>query len=167
MDLARAAQSEAVQIRRELARRYPAESDYRVYLAGSLANVADLARTPEQYTQALATFAEVIDILNEVLRDAPNNALARRYLGNAYWSRADGLGHLSRPVDSLADFGRAINLAPDDRARTDMVTGRALMRIRAAQVDLAIDGRRSPGETRTLTHRNPSLQRRLRILASR
>jgi serine/threonine-protein kinase len=138
IDRSRAAQSEAVRIRRELARRYPAESEYRVYLAGSLANLADLARTPDEYQEALGTFTEVIGILNGVLRDARNNAIARRYLGNAYWSRAEALGHLSRLVDSLADFDRAIDLAPDDRVRTEMVTGRALTRIRADQVELAI-----------------------------
>jgi serine/threonine-protein kinase len=100
-------------ISQELARSDPTVSEYAIGVGsaeGNLGNLrlekGDAAGSLEWFTRSAATLAAVV-------QREPNNSFARVPLMNAYANRAQALNHVGRAADAIADWDRALTLAPE------------------------------------------------------
>jgi tetratricopeptide (TPR) repeat protein len=91
---------------------------YRVDLAGSYVNYGRLLDGLGEPAAALGWYAKAIPILEGVRTQVTHIATAQRYLGIAYWKRAEALTRLARNAEALTDWDRA--LALDDGSNRAM-----------------------------------------------
>jgi serine/threonine-protein kinase len=94
----------------KLVRGYPSVTDHAVRLGGVDCNLGQALQEEGDLPAALEWFTQVIAGLGEVLRKEPRHTVAREYLRNAYWKRAEALGQLGRPGEAIADWDHAIDL---------------------------------------------------------
>jgi tetratricopeptide (TPR) repeat protein len=96
-----------------LVRDRPNESQYSLELGGHYVDSANLVRDTGEWDAALIWYRKAIDTLEPLSRARPPLALARLFLRNSYWGRAEALNNLRRYAETLPDYDRAIAL--DDR----------------------------------------------------
>jgi tetratricopeptide (TPR) repeat protein len=134
---AEAAYRRALAIQVKLATDVPAVPQYRIELAGSQCNFGHLLRDSNQTEQSLPLFAQAIATLEEVLRQIKVNVTAQQFLRNAHWGRAQALDGLKRHAEAARDWDKVVELSPEAQ-RAGFRANRALSRVRAGQVDAAI-----------------------------
>jgi serine/threonine protein kinase/tetratricopeptide (TPR) repeat protein len=118
----------ALAIRRKLVADFPTTSDYALQLGGVLCNLGRLVGNQGRVVDALALFDEAIATLTAVVAHQPRHPLAREFLFNGHWGRAEGLDFLKRHDKAAQDWARALPLAPADRhtvVRTRLMDSRA------------------------------------------
>jgi tetratricopeptide (TPR) repeat protein len=149
---AQAAVQKALALQEQLAADFPAVPLYRTELAGSRVNIGNLLRAGGQAEKALDWYAKGIATLEGVLRESKGDAVARLFLRNAHAGRAQALMDLRRCGAAAADWEAAVDLSPPpERPRWRMA--RAVSRVRAGQVDAAMDEAQElakDGDARTL-----------------
>jgi serine/threonine-protein kinase len=122
--------ADALRLREALAREHPDVPFYRANLGGTYVNLGNLQTDSGQPRAALDWYAKAIEALQAVLSGDPNNAMARLYLKNAHWGRAQTLARLDRHAEAAQDWGRALEL-DDGPARLFFRLQRALSLARA------------------------------------
>jgi serine/threonine protein kinase len=128
---------QAIKVRESLAADFPKRPQYRIDLAGSFVNCGNLLMRRHDELAALEWYAKAIDVLDAVLAPDARNALARQFLRNALWGRADALHQLRRPAEALADADRALTLA-DGLALTSLRVTRAILLMKTGKREQAI-----------------------------
>jgi serine/threonine protein kinase/tetratricopeptide (TPR) repeat protein len=121
----------------KLAADFPALPGYRVGLGASQSNFGDFQRSNQQPEQSLPWFARGIETLEGVLRQMKVDATAQQFLRNAHWGRAVALDDLKRHAEAAKDWDKAVELSTEPQ-RTGIRMSRAASRVRAGQVDVAI-----------------------------
>jgi tetratricopeptide (TPR) repeat protein len=121
----------------KLAADFPALPEYRVGLGASQSNFGGHLRTGQQPEQALPWYARGIETLEGVLRHVKTDVRAQQFLRNAHWGRAAALDDLKRHAEAAKDWEKAVELSTDPQ-RTGIRIGRAASRVRAGQVDAAL-----------------------------
>jgi serine/threonine-protein kinase len=94
----------------KVARRYPSVTDYAVRLGGVDCNLGQALHERGDLPAAREWYTRVTAGLGDVLRKEPRHAVAREYLRNACWKRAEALAQMGRPGEAVADWDRAIEL---------------------------------------------------------
>jgi tetratricopeptide (TPR) repeat protein len=134
---AEAAYRKALSIQEKLAADFPAVPAYRVGVGSCLVSVGNLQRTSQQPEQALPWYARAIETLDGVLRQVKIDATGQRLLRNSHWGRAQALDDLKRHAEAAKDWEKTVELSPEPE-RTGFRMSRAVSRVRAGQVDAAI-----------------------------
>jgi tetratricopeptide (TPR) repeat protein len=103
-----------IALQEQLAADFPAVPDYAMELAAGCCNLGHLVRDRGEPAASLAWYARACAALRPVLAKEPGLALARRFLRNTHWGRAEALERLGRHAEAVADWeqARALN---DDR----------------------------------------------------
>jgi serine/threonine protein kinase/tetratricopeptide (TPR) repeat protein len=134
---AEGAYRQALALRDKLAADFPAVPRYRTELGGSQVNFGGLLRANQQPEQALQWYDQAIATLEGVLRHVNSDATAALWLRNAHYGRARALDDLKRHAEAAAAWDKAVELSPPPQ-RAWVRLRRALSRVRAGQVDAAI-----------------------------
>jgi tetratricopeptide (TPR) repeat protein len=134
---AEAAYRQALSIYEKLAAEFPAVPEYRHALGGCQCNLGHVLRANMQPEQSLECYAKGIATLDGVLRQTNVNPSAQQFLRNAHWGRAQALDELKRHTEAAADWDKTVELSPEPE-RTGFRVARALGRVRAGEVDAAI-----------------------------
>jgi serine/threonine-protein kinase len=126
LDQAQAAFQKALAVQESLARQHPTVTEYAVALGGTYSNLGRAVDEQGKPAVALDWYAKAIDKLAGVARQEKQHVLAREFLRNAYWGRAETLTQLGRHAEALADWDRTIELA-DGSQRDSLRLERALV----------------------------------------
>jgi tetratricopeptide (TPR) repeat protein len=86
---------------------------------------------------ALAWYDQALALMQPLNQQEPNHVATRALLGHIYWDRARVLEALKRPAEALADWNRAIELAPP-ADRLPMQLARARAAVRAGKIAEAV-----------------------------
>jgi serine/threonine-protein kinase len=101
---------ETVRLEEALHRDYPTVREHALHLGGAQCNLANLVRDSGRPADSLTWYARAVTTLGAVLAREPRQAMARRFLRNAHWGRADALTRLGRHAEALKDWERAAEL---------------------------------------------------------
>lgn len=127
----------ALALNERLAANFPAVSQYQIDLGGNYCNLGLLIRDSGKVNQSLEWFAKAIHTLNVVYKQAPQLALAKRFLRNSYQGRATAYYSLQRYAEASEDWDNAIRLSPEAEQPL-LRTNRACSLVRTGQVAEAI-----------------------------
>jgi serine/threonine protein kinase/tetratricopeptide (TPR) repeat protein len=131
---AETAYRKALDLRQQLANDYANVPGYRGELADSQLMIGHLLRLWQRPELALPWYERGLAVLQALPEES---GPVRRLLRNAHWDRALALDLLNRPKEALADWDRAVELAPPaDKPR--MQLGRARTRARIGEVAAAV-----------------------------
>jgi tetratricopeptide (TPR) repeat protein len=110
---------------------------YSINLAGTQGSLGHLLTKQDRPEQGLEWYARAIATLEGVLRKVKVDVIAQQFLRNAHAGRAQALDDLKRHAEAAVDWDKAVELTPPQQ-RTRVRMDRALSRVRAGQVDAAI-----------------------------
>jgi serine/threonine protein kinase len=111
---------------------FPGVTKYQLELAATRLRLGQLWRRRQRPAEALPWYDQALALLQRLHRHAPNDVVTRNLLGEAHQDRALTLDALERFADALADWDRALELAPPNvrlqlgRARTRAQAGKTV-----------------------------------------
>jgi tetratricopeptide (TPR) repeat protein len=105
----------AARIHEALTNEYPDVLDYALDLAGCEVNLGRNENDRYRSQAAIGWLDKAISRLEELYRREPRGGYVRRFLCNAYVSRARALARLGQHHEALPDWDRAIALYPEPR----------------------------------------------------
>jgi tetratricopeptide (TPR) repeat protein len=132
------ASRQALEAWERLVKLNPANLGYAVGLGGGYCNMGRRRTEAGDPKAALPWFDKAQATLEGVRRRDPGSGLARTYLRNTHWSRAEALVELECPADALKEWGRALELDALDADRAYSHMGRALALIRLGKHEQAV-----------------------------
>jgi serine/threonine protein kinase/tetratricopeptide (TPR) repeat protein len=109
---AAAAWQAALPVLAKLHEDHPEVSDYAVKLGGLRCNLGIVAVGSGARQEALECFDKAIATLEPVRARDPQDATARTFLRNSYWSRADTRDTFERFAEAAKDWEAAVELSP-------------------------------------------------------
>ncbi len=119
--------SRAVSIQQCLVHDHADVTAYAVALGGTCCDLGNLLGDGDDPAAALPWYDQAVAALDRVRTREPGNAMARTFLRNSWWGRADTLGKLDRHRDALAAWDRVLELTPDTAGdRTSCRAARAV-----------------------------------------
>jgi serine/threonine-protein kinase len=127
----------AIALRAQLAADFPTVPDYAVDLAAGCCNLGNLVRDRGEPAASLDWYARACAALRPVLAKEPGLALARRFLRNTHWGRAEALERLGRHAEAVADWEQALALNDDRPCDAEFCLGRSGALARAGRPDPA------------------------------
>jgi serine/threonine protein kinase len=110
---------------------------YQLDLAATRLHLGQLWRRRQRPADALPWFDQALALLQPLHQHAPNDVVASHRLGETHQDRALALDALKRFPDALADWDRALELAPPT-VRLRLQLGRARTRARAGEAAEAV-----------------------------
>jgi serine/threonine protein kinase len=137
-DEAETAYRQVLSIEEKLAAEFSDQPTYRICLGGGQVNLSRVLRKNLQPEPALELTTQAIATLEGVLQQVKVDAVARRFLRNAYLVRAETLDlDLKRHAEAVADWDKSVELSPGPEQLV-LRMKRAACRARAGQMDAAI-----------------------------
>jgi tetratricopeptide (TPR) repeat protein len=127
----------ALRIQEQLAADFPLVPQYRIGLGLSFCNYGILLSEAGKQEPALEWYAKAIVTLTPVLEKDPRVVVAREFLRNSHWGRAETLYRLQRPAEAVRDWDRAIELDTGSQ-RNSLRLQRALSLVRGAEPARAV-----------------------------
>jgi serine/threonine protein kinase/tetratricopeptide (TPR) repeat protein len=107
----------------------PKVAEYRLELATTRFHLGNLFRLQRRHDQALPWYDQALVLLQPLHRQQPDDAATREALFRTHWGRAQVLDALKGPAAALADWDRAVELAPPaDRLGVQLLRARAWAR---------------------------------------
>jgi tetratricopeptide (TPR) repeat protein len=116
---------------------FPEVTKYQLDLAATRLHLGQLWRRQQRPEEALPWYDQALALLRPLYEQAPNDAAARNRLGETHHDRALALDDLKRFPDALADWDRALELAPPT-VRLRVQLGRARTRAQAGEAAEAV-----------------------------
>ena len=132
---AEGAYTRAIAVCKRLTADFPAVSEHQITLAAACCNLGHLLRETDRPEPSLAMYSEAIATLHAVLERRPKELMARHFLRNSHWGRAQSNDRLGRYDQAVADWNRALELAPE---QTAIRLGRARSLARAGRAAEAV-----------------------------
>ncbi len=136
----------AADIQGRLTTRHPTVRRFALSDASNLINLGEFLRVTGRHDEALQVVNRAVEHLERLLRDAPDDAVARTQSLPAYGVRALALQATGRTRASIADWNRVVELAPDSQ-QTGYRISRALARVDAGEYEQAAVEARASADT--------------------
>ncbi|MFN0019048.1 MAG: protein kinase domain-containing protein [Pirellulaceae bacterium] len=111
-DESRAEHLAAIDLQKKLAHRFPDVAKYQINLGGSYCNFGIQLGNEDKTAESLEWFDRAVQTLQAVQKKVPGDSLARQYLRNSHYARAQAYHLLKKYVEAVQDWDRAIDLTP-------------------------------------------------------
>jgi eukaryotic-like serine/threonine-protein kinase len=127
----------ACESQRKLAESFPAVSRYQVELGGYYCNIGNLRRDDGRSADSLQWFDLAIHSLTPLYEQDRRDAVAKRFLRNSHYGRAQAYDKLKKYAAANDDWDRAVELSAESE-QPRYRRGRAVARLRTGKIAGAV-----------------------------
>jgi tetratricopeptide (TPR) repeat protein len=123
---------QALALQEKLAADSPAVPQHQIDLGGSCCNLGNLVRKGDRPEDSLVWYEKAIRTLTAVYEQDRQLAVAKEFLRNSHWGRAEAYDRLRKYTEALQDWDRAIDLSTKAQQLRPRAN-RATTRVRAGR----------------------------------